>query len=240
MSLTGLFLALGFSFIHLSSRHFKLRLFSVNQFTSFVGGISLAYVFFHLIPTVQGYEHEVMETFHISSQNASHLIFGSMLVGIVVFYFLELALKSSRLKLAKRDFSTSGIFWAHIGSYFLYNFIIGILLSNQRFETTFTALLYLFAIGVHFMTNDWVLRHHFEKLYDRYGLKLLVASVLLGWLLGLTIHISHTYMGLLEAFVAGGLILNALKDELPACKGSGMTSFMVGLVFYSGLLMFIL
>lgn len=237
--MTNLLVALGLSFIHLSSKHFKLHYISVNQFTSFVGGISLAYVFFHLIPTLQAYEHEIMETFQVNEQNASHLIFGSMLAGIVVFYFLEIGLKSSHLKLAKKDFSTSGIFWAHIGSYFLYNFIIGILLSNQRFETTFTALFYLFAIGVHFLTNDWVLRHHFEKLYDNYGLKLLVAAVLLGWIIGLNSHISHTYIGLLEAFVAGGLVLNALKDELPACKGNGMTSFFVGLVFYSSLLLFI-
>ncbi|PRY82560.1 hypothetical protein [Alkalibacterium olivapovliticus] len=239
MPITNLLVALGFSFIHLSSRHFKLHFFSVNQFTSFVGGISLAYVFFHLIPTVQSYEHEIMETFHVNQQNASHLIFGSMLAGIVVFYFLEIGLKSSRLKVAKRDFSTSGVFWAHIGSYFLYNFIIGILLSSQLFETSYTALFYLFAIGVHFLTNDWVLRHHFERLYDRYGLKLLMAAVLLGLVIGLNIHISHTYVGLMEAFVAGGLVLNALKDELPACRGNGMTSFFAGLVIYSSILLFI-
>lgn len=239
MPFTGLIVALGFSFIHLSSRYFKLHFFSVNQFTSLVGGISLAYVFFHLIPAVQAYEHEVMETFHISSQNASHLIFGSMLLGIVVFYFLELALKSSRLKLAKRDFSTSGIFWAHIGSYSLYNFIVGILLAQHRFETTLTALLYLVAIGVHFVTNDWVLRHHFQKQFDRYGLNLLAAAVTLGWLIGLLVHVPHVYVGLLEAFVAGGLVLNALKDELPACRGNGLTSFMSGLIIYSTLLIFI-
>lgn len=236
MPLTSLFVALGFSFIHLSSRHFKLRLFSVNQFTSFVGGISLAYVFFHLLPTVQAYEHEVMETFHLSSQNASHLIFGSMLLGIVVFYFLELGLKSSRIKLIKKNAHTSGIFWAHIGSYFLYNFIVGLLLSHHLFESSITALLYLVAIGIHFLTNDWVLRHHFESLYDRYGLNLLVISVLLGWGIGLILTIPHTYIGLLEAFVAGGLVLNALKDELPACRGNGLTSFMTGLILYSGLL----
>lgn len=237
MTVTSLVVALGFTFIHIGSRHFKLRIFTVNQFTSFVGGISLAYVFFHLIPTIRSYEHEVMEAFHVSATNASHVIFGSMLLGIVVFYFLEIALKSSRLRLMKNTQSSNGIFWAHIGSYFLYNFIIGILLTGHQFKSSFTALIYLLAIGVHFLTNDWVLRHHFEALYDRYGLKLLVGAVLIGYLLGANIHISHTIMGLLEAFVAGGLVLNAIKDELPACRGNGLTSFMVGLSLYSVLLL---
>lgn len=237
MTVTSLAVALGFTFIHLGSKHFKLRVFTVNQFTSFVGGISLAYVFFHLIPTIRSYEHEVMEAFHVSSTDASHVIFGSMLMGIVTFYFLELVLKSSRLKMLRETDSSTGLFWAHIGAYFLYNFIIGILLTGHQFKSSMTAVIYLLAIGVHFLTNDWVLRHHFETLYDRYGLKLLVGAVLIGYLLGANIHISHTVMGLLEAFVAGGLVLNAIKDELPACRGTGLTSFIVGLSLYSVLLL---
>jgi len=237
VSVANIMVALGFTFIHLGSKYFKLHLFSVNQFTSFVGGISLAYVFFHLIPTIQSYQHDVMESFSLSATNASHLIFGSILAGIVVFYFLELLLKSTRINIANKSFGSSGLFWAHIGAYFLYNFIIGILLSDIGFTSTVTAFFYLFAIGLHFLTNDWVLRHHFEDLYDRYGIKLLVAAVLIGWLIGVLIRIPHVVMGLLEAFVAGGLILNAIKDELPACRGNGMTSFMVGLVSYTIILL---
>lgn len=233
MPVANIIVALGFTFIHLSSKHFNLHRISVSQFTSFIGGISLAYVFFHLIPTVQSYQDDVMETFHINATSASHLIFGSMLAGIVVFYFLELALKSTRLKMASKTIKSNGLFWGHLGSYFLYNFIIGILLSDQRFETTFTALFYLFAIGLHFLTHNWTLRHHFQTLYDRYGLNLLAGAIFIGWLIGANIHIPHTVMGLLEAFVAGGLILDAIKDDLPECRGNGLTSFMIGLVSYS-------
>lgn len=237
MTATSLAVALGFTFIHIGSKHFKLRIFTVNQFTSFVGGISLAYVFFHLIPTIRTYEHEVMESFHINATNASHVIFGSMLLGIIIFYFLEVALKSSRLKMMKNTQPSTAMFWAQIGSYFMYNFIIGILLTTQQFQSSVTALFYLVAIGIHFLTNDWVLRHHFKSLYDSYGLKLLVIGVLAGFVLGANIHVSHLLVGLLEAFVAGGLTLNAIKDELPACHGTGLTSFMVGLSLYSVILL---
>lgn len=237
MPVTNIIVAIGFTFIHLSSKYLDFKHVSVNQLTSFIGGISLAYVFFHLIPTVQSYQHDVMETFHVNATNASHLIYGSVLAGIVVFYFLELALKSTRFRLASKTIQSNGVFWGHMGAYFLYNFIIGVLLSDQRFETTFTAIFYLLAIGLHFVTNDWVLRHHFQDLYDRYGLKLLAGSVIIGWFLGINIHIPHTVMGLMEAFVAGGLILNAIKDELPECRGNGLTSFMLGLISYTIILL---
>lgn len=237
MSVAGLAVALGFTFIHIGSKHFKLRIFTVNQFTSFVGGISLAYVFFHLIPTVRTYEIEVMETLQINEVNASHVISGSILLGIIIFYFLEVALKSTRFKMMKHTHHSTGLFWATIGSYFLYNFIVGFLLSTHQFKSPATALFYLLAIGFHFLTNDWVLRHHFKVLYDKYGLKILVIAVLSGFILGANIHVPHLFVGLLEAFVAGGLTLNAIKDELPACRGTGVTSFMIGLTVYSVLLL---
>lgn len=237
MTLTSLAIAFGFSFIHISSKFFKLRLFTVNQFTSFVGGISLAYVFFYLIPTVQSYEHEVMDVFHLSARNASNLIFGSILAGIVLFYFLELGLKSTRLKFSKNATKASGTFWAHMGAYTLYNFLIGMLLSSQAFESPVTALFFLLAIGIHFLTNDWVLRHHFREMYDRYGLKILIGGILLGYLISANLHPSHTWLGLLEAFITGGLILNAIKDELTSCRGNGLTSFIAGLSLYSILLL---
>jgi len=237
MSVAGLAVALGFTFIHIGSRHFRLRFFTVNQFTSFVGGISLAYVFFHLIPTVRSYELEVMRYFQINAVNASHVISGTILMGIIIFYFLEVALKSTRLRMIRFIHHSTGLFWATIGSYFLYNFIVGFLLATHHFKSPATALFYLLAIGFHFLTNDWVLRQHFKVLYDQYGLKLLVIAVLSGFILGTNIHVPHLAIGLLEAFVAGGLTLNAIKDELPACSGTGLTSFMVGLSLYSLLLL---
>lgn len=234
---TSLLVALGFTLIHFGSHHFRLHILSISQFSSFVGGISLAYVFFHLLPTLTAYEHEVSELFHLSSASSYHVIFGSILAGLVVFYFLEQAMETTKLNVGTGQKEVrSSVFWAHIGSYFGYNLIIGLLLSDQRFETNMTALFYLLAIGVHFLTNDWVLRHHFEKQYDRYGRKLLTVAVLVGWVIGHLLHIEHTIIGLLEAFVAGGMILNAIKDELPACKGRGFIPFLIGISMYALLL----
>lgn len=237
MVVTNLLVALGFTFIHLGAKHFRLYKISVSQFTSFVGGISLAYVFFYLLPTLSSYEHEVNELFQLSDSSAHHIIFGAVLAGLVVFYFLEQAVRAAKFNVSTGENNLpSGVFWAHIGSYFIYNLIIGLLLSEQRFETNMTAFFYLITIGLHFLTNDWVLRHHFEQQFDKYGRLLLCTAILIGWGAGMFFPLHHAVIGLLEAFVVGGIILNAIKDELPECKGRGFIPFIAGVGLYSVLL----
>lgn len=252
MQLANIFVVFGFTFIHINSKFVNMEKWDINaKFSSFVGGISIAYVFFHLLPTLIHYQEDISEKFHLTSASAFQLIFGVILLGLIVFYFLEVAMQSTKLSMAierlnHRTISDDRfeqrhqrIFWAHIGSYALYNIIIGILLADHRFETSTTAIFYLVAVGLHFFTNDWVLRRHFTSLYDKYGRLLISVTVLIGWLIGSTLHIDHTIIALLEAFVSGGLILNAIKDELPQCRGNNFSIFLIGTVLYSSILIFI-
>lgn len=252
MELANIFVVIGFTVIHVNSNLFNIERWDLTaKFSSLVGGISIAYVFFHLFPTLIHYQKDISRTFKLTSASAFQLIFGMILLGLIVFYFLEMAMQSSKLSVAldrlnnktvsDDDFEQrhQRVFWAHIGSYALYNIIIGILLADQRFETSTTAIFYLVAVGLHFFTNNWVLRHHFTRLYDKYGRLLISLTVLVGFLIGLTFHIDHTIIALLEAFVAGGLILNAIKDELPQCKGNNFLIFLIGTVIYSFILIFI-
>lgn len=241
-TLPSLLVAIGFSLIHLISKKVTFSNIPVHKFSSFVGGISISYVFFHLLPVLSNYEHEIVEEFHLSSSlTAYYLIFGSVLAGLVAFYLLEnYALIAKKNKETQDPNSVhSGVFWAHIGSYFVYNGIIGALLTEQGFNSMVSALFYLMAVGLHFMTNDWVLRHHFPKPYDKYGRKLLIFAVLFGWFMGSIFHLNHVAIALLEAFVAGGMTLNAIKDELPSGSERSMRSFLIGIVGYSFILFFL-
>lgn len=242
MAIRSLFLALGFSFIHYASSQIDCKKSALNKFTSFVGGISISYVFFHLLPTISAYQGDVAETFNLgSSMSAYYLLFGAALAGLVVFYLLETyaGFAKTNVDASLNQPSKNNVFWAHMGSYFIYNGIIGVLLTEQRFETWIAALLYLSAIGLHFVTNDWNLHHHFEASYNKYGRNLLCGAVLLGWLVGILFHLNHVAIAFLEAFVAGGMMLNAIKDELPKEKERNIPSFLTGIIGYSLILMFI-
>lgn len=237
MNYIGILIAIVFTLIHFSSEKFRVKFFTVRQFTSFVGGISIAYVFFHLIPIAREHEEQVKETLNLSADSASHVLYGSMLVGLVIVYILEQLLENTASGLKNGDkYPNIGIFWAHLGTYSLYNLVTGILLSGERFEADMTAVIYLVAIGFHFLTNDWVLREHFNEEFQHHGRYLLGASILVGLGIGLVIPLTRIVTALLEASIAGGLILNTIKDELPTFKKDGVSSFVLGVIIYSGLL----
>ena len=69
---------------------------------------------------------------------------------------------------------------------------------------------------MHFVINDFGLREHHKEAYDRVGRRLIAAAVLIGWVVGVATEISERVIALIIAFIGGGMILNVLKEELPA------------------------
>lgn len=133
----------------------------------------------------------------------------------------------------------SGVFWVHMGLFFVYNTIIGYLLLNQQFEQVSSLIFYFLALAVHFIANDWSLRRHHEKVYDQYGRLLLSFASLFGWLLALFVEIGEFGVSVLFAFVSGGMILNIMKEELPEEQKSSISSFVVGSIVFTVLLLLI-
>ena len=57
----------------------------------------------------------------------------------------------------------SGVFLVHIGSFTVYNGIVGYLLHNRN--DAISALLFAVAMALHFVVNDYGLRKDYEHLY---------------------------------------------------------------------------
>ena len=68
---------------------------------------------------------------------------------------------------------------------------------------------------------------------------MLSAAVLAGWGLGQAYMVSDMLVGCLFAFLGGAVILNVLKEELPAERESRVLPFLAGAVLYGGLLVFL-
>ncbi|MEG0679886.1 MAG: hypothetical protein RR439_08615, partial [Carnobacterium sp.] len=96
---------------------------------------------------------------------------------------------------------------------------------------------YFIALSVHFMTNDWSLREVHERNYDKYGRFVLAFAPIIGWCIGIFTELNDFIITILLAFVSGGLILNALKDELSEVENSHLISLWAGLVIYTLLLL---
>lgn len=202
---------------------------------SLAGGISVAYVFIHLLPELS----EGQETFEAHGVLAwfgflEHHVYLLALVGLVGFYGLERAARSSRRKNAG-DHGTAGpgVFRLHLASFGLYNGIIGYLLLHREMPGLRSLLLYFFAMAVHFVVNDFGLRDHFGQRYDRYGRWILAAMPLLGWGVGWLTKVGDPVIVALFAVLSGGVVLNVLKEELPEERASRFWAFSLGVFLYS-------
>ena len=97
-------------------------------------------------------------------------------------------------------------------------------------------MLFCVALAFHFFIIDEGLRHHHRVRYDRWGRWVLAVALILGTVNGTLSAGFSEIKALLWAFVAGGLILNTLKEELPERKESCLPSFFTGAVLFAVLL----
>ncbi|WP_311316002.1 hypothetical protein [Cytobacillus oceanisediminis] len=123
--------------------------------------------------------------------------------------------------------------------FFFYNALIGYLLVREEYESIWGMVFYFLALGIHFITNDRSLRREHLKLYDKYGRVSLTLAILIGWGTGTLYKVDELVISFIVAFLAGGIVLNVLKEELPEEKQSRFSAFVLGLTGYTLLLMLI-
>ncbi len=234
----ALLLAAGLALVHVVAG--KLRFLSVtprSRWLSFASGISVAYVFAHLLPELAEGQHAIAEvgvTGGVVEEGHAWLL---ALVGLAVFYGLERVAKTSRAESRREgegDETEAGVFWLHMASFGTYNVLIGYLLAEGGDARG--RLVFWLAMALHFFVNDYGLRQHHRAQYGRAGRWLLAAAVLAGAALGLVVEVSGALFAALVAFLGGGVVLNVLKEELPEERESRFWPFAGGAAAYAALL----
>lgn len=188
-------------------------------------GVSVAYVFVHLLPEVAALEE------HAGQEAVGWLV---ALAGLVVFYGLELA---ARRGTDPDDEHRDDVGRVHLASYTLYNGLIGYLLVERSHESARALLVFALAMALHFLVNDHALRAHHGRLYHDTGRWLVAGGVLLGAAIGVAVTASDAVLGLLVAFLAGAVTMNVLKEELPEGQSSRWVPFAGAAAAYAGLLL---
>lgn len=236
-------LVIGLVLLHIYSKKMTfLKAVPRSRVLSIAGGISVAYVFLHLLPELGVFQENLKGEIENAGWGflESHIYVVAML-GLVVFYGLEQMVKSSKRRHKEQavDEPKDGVFWVHIGSFTLYNALIGYLLVREEYESAWGMVLFFIAMGVHFITNDKGLRETHKEDYDKYGRWLLAVAILIGWGFGVLTEVNELTLSFLTALLAGGIILNVLKEELPEERESSFASFCLGMLGYSVLLLLI-
>ncbi len=237
--------ALGFALIHLFIG--RLRFLSGeprSRWLSAAGGAAVAYVFLHLMPELARAQEDVGAKLDGMAAAVEHHIWALSLVGLAGFYGLERAVRRGE---GGRGAATApqhegsphpaGRFWLHIGSFALYNLIIGYLLLHRVERDAWGLALYFVALGLHFLTSDYGLRLDHRRDYDRVARWVLAGAVLAGWAMGTVVALPEVWVDVLFALLAGGVVLNVLKEELPEERDSRFLPFALGTAGYGALLL---
>jgi len=94
-------------------------------------------------------------------------------------------------------------------------------------------------MGLHYFINDHGLKEVDPYLFNRIGRFLLAFAVILGFVYGLFTEIPAAAVALVVAFIAGGVIINVFKHELPVDKPHSFGAFAFGSITYTFILLFI-
>ncbi len=210
---------------------------------SAAGGVAVAYVFVHLLPELAAYQ----DTLGARARRGGgllaaieHHIYVVALAGLASFYGLDRLARRSARRAAPGTGErrpSAGVFWIHLSSFAAYNLLIGYLLLHREEADLRGLLIYAVAMGLHFVVNDQALREHHGRAYHAIGRWLLAAAPLAGWALGAATTITPAAVATLFAFLAGGVVLNVLKEELPEERDSRFSAFAAGSLAYAALLL---
>lgn len=230
-----LFAAVVLSVTHpLAVRVHSLGLVPGRDWLSAGGGATVAYVFVHLLPEL-GRGQEVMGTPSPLGGFLDRHVYVLALAGFVAFYGLE--------HMARRGAPRDGpevnpqVFWVHVGSFAAYNALIGYLLVHRDQRGLVPLFLFTIAMALHFLVNDHGLREHFEERYETISRWLLSGAVLSGWAVGRFTAVPETVVHASFALLAGSIVLNVVKEELPEHCATRFGPFFVGAVGYTVLLL---
>lgn len=192
-----------------------------SAWLSAAGGVSVAYVFVHLLPEL---------AVHQDTLASERLVYLVALAGLALFYGLERMVKSR---------PKGSTFTVHLASYAVYNMLIGYLLVHREEQDPRGLAIYAVAMSLHFVVNDHGLRADHGELYDRQGRWWLAAAPVAGWLIGVATRLPAEATAALFAFLAGGIVLNVLKEELPEDRQSRFWAFAAGAAGYATLLLLV-
>lgn len=219
---------------------------------SMAGGVSVAYVFVHLFPELAAGEASVRRAVAATGMTlAERHVYLIALLGLAVFYGLERMAKASRgttpppaagetgdAPASPPDTTTrAGVFWIHMASFGAYNALIGYLLLHLEVRTVAALVFFGVAMALHFLVTDFGLNEDHKIRYRAYGRWILAVAVVLGFGVGYATHVSGVVIAVLTAFLAGGVILNVLKEEVPTEQQSRFWAFALGMGVYAALLL---
>ena len=208
-------------------------------FMSFSGGAAVSYIFIHLSPELEHARDVFLEeTAHLDLPFAWYIIHLATMLSFVFFYGVEQFVMSAKRKTGESKESTM-VFWVHVGVFGAYAWLVSYLLVDSLETGPVRIGFYAAAMGLHFLSVGHGMHREYGALYDRIGAWVLAACSFAGWATGILVTLDKPVVAVLLGFVAGGVIVNTMIEELPREKEGRFTPFVLGAVVYTTLLLIV-
>lgn len=193
-----------------------------RAFVSFAGGVAVAYVFLDMLPNLVEYNKPIGR-YLINNQWLTPftelLIYIVALLGFLIYYGLDLFAE----RYYKAGHNDKMVYELHLAMFCLYNFLITYTMSLRALASITATVLFTFAMALHFVLTDRKFSRFYRKQFNRLGRFVLICALLVGWFCSVIFDpVNVLIAALMLAFLAGSVLLNVFREELPA---AGLTSY---------------
>lgn len=206
---------------------------SKTSLISFSAGISLAYVFIHLMPELGGAREIFVRSTTLPVRFDGMVVYAAALLGFLVFFSLDHFTKQARVALTEGEIPD---FDAKVLGFAGYVGLVAYLLVNNLDHSAVAKAAYGFAMAVHFLTFDHAFREQPGLAYRRRGHLVLAAAAPVGWGLGQLFVLPPDVLALMLGFLSGGVIVNSMISELRREERGRLIPLLAGAALYSAIL----
>lgn len=215
-----------FAMIHLIAEQTR-RLGTIyhSRLLSTGSGVAIAYVFIDLLPKLSKKDTIVKESLWQVFPFLERHVYIMALLGFLLFFIVDRTQGIVRKK--------SIYFYLSLGSYALFNFLIGYAVVDKENPETQPLILFTLAMALHYLMNDYSLSEAHGKDYKTFGKWILIACLFLGWFAGVWVTLSPTAIALVSAFIGGGVIMNVTRHELPVENPNSLAAFLCATTTYT-------
>lgn len=219
-----------FALVHLFAEKTRaLDLAAHSRFLSTGSGVAVAYIFIDLLPKLSKSDLLVTKAIGAIYPFLERHVYIMALIGFLLFFAVD---QTQDLWRKQRPF-----FWLSLGSYALFNFLMGYAIVDKDNPEVRPLALFTLAISLHYFMNDFSLCEAHGNAYRFFGKWVLIICLFLGWLTGLWFSLSQTGIALASAFIGGGVIMNVTRHELSEEAPHSLGAFLLASTAYTIILL---
>jgi zinc transporter ZupT len=209
----------------------KLRLLCREQheqnWLSVSGGFAAGYVFIYVMPKLAKKQLILINAPDTGLYGfLEHHAYLVALTGFIMYYGIDRAVIYFYDERQKNRSKT--IASLHLVSFAAYSGLLGYLITEWTFDRPGFFALATAAMGFHLLGVNYGLYHRYREWYGRIIRWLLIAATLGGWMVGVTTRVSDNTLALWFSFIAGAIIINAIREELPGSQHGRFWPFLAG------------